>query len=110
MPSSESAVSLVTSGIAYLRVDAWRRVASSYRRQTAAILGDAASPARRFTRVGRHGSGVSRHGRLERVQLVLAGLDDAPAGLRHLVPDAGDLAERLRDDEPRLLVEVGEAR
>src|SRR6185436_17491016 len=39
----------------------------------------------------------------ERPQLVLSGLDDAPARLGHLVPRALEIAERLRDDEPRFV-------
>ena len=44
--------------------------------------------------------------RRKRVQLVLPLLDDAPARLRHLVPRPGEVAERLREHDPRL---VGEA-
>ena len=40
------------------------------------------------------------------MQLVVAGLDDAEAGLRHLVPGAGQVAERLGDHEPGLVGEL----
>jgi hypothetical protein len=53
---------------------------------------------------------VRGYHRFERVQLVLAGLDDPVARLRHLVPDARQIAEWLGDDQPRLLIEEGEAR
>jgi hypothetical protein len=43
--------------------------------------------------------------RLERVQLVLALMDDAVARLRDLVPGTGEIAERLRHDDPGLVRE-----
>ena len=46
---------------------------------------------------------------MERVQLVLTGLDESVARLRHFVPDARQIAEWLGNDQPRLLVEEGEA-
>jgi len=42
---------------------------------------------------------VRGYHRLERVELVLAGLDDPVARLGHFVPDATQIAERLGDDE-----------
>ena len=41
-----------------------------------------------------------RRERHERVQLVVARLDHAVGRFGHLVPDAGQIAERLGDDEP----------
>ena len=35
--------------------------------------------------------------------LLAVGADDPPTGLGHLVPDAGDVAERLGDDQPRVV-------
>jgi hypothetical protein len=37
------------------------------------------------------------------VELVLAVVDDPIAGLRHLVPGAGEVAERLRHDQAGFL-------
>src|SRR5204863_9892986 len=48
--------------------------------------------------------------RLERVQLVLAGLHQAVARLGNLVPGSRQVALRLRNDEARLDVELAEDR
>src|SRR4029450_945822 len=53
-------------------------------------------PCARSSNSGWHGSGP------ERVQLVVAVVDDPVAGLRHLVPGAGEVAQRLRHDQPGL--------
>src|SRR6476646_2816031 len=50
-----------------------------------------------------HESGARRRFRRELVQLVLAGLDHAVRRLRHLVPRSGQVAQRLGDDQPRLV-------
>src|SRR3954452_21704578 len=42
------------------------------------------------------------------MDLVLALLDDAPARLGHRIPDAGEVAERLREHDPRLVRERAE--
>jgi hypothetical protein len=47
-----------------------------------------------------HGSGS------EEVELVVAVMEDAVAGLRYLVPGAGQVAERLGHDQPGLLGEI----
>src|SRR4051812_36436779 len=60
-----------------------------------------AGPARTGRSVGRGGG----EQRLEGVQLVLARLDKAPAGLGDRVPRVRDRPERLGDDQPRLVPE-----
>src|SRR6478609_5412462 len=51
-----------------------------------------------------------RGSRLERVHLVLAGLDAAPLRLRDLVPGAGQVTDRLREHQPGLVRELGQRR
>src|SRR5262249_60786638 len=63
--------------------------------------GDAPSP--------RSGEGLRRKG----AELVVSRLDDRRVGLRHLVPGAGEVAQRLGDDDASLVgedAELGELR
>ena len=46
----------------------------------------------------------------ERTELVLARLDDPDVRLRHLVPRARKVPERLGDDDPRLVRQLGDLR
>ena len=55
---------------------------------------------------GDHGHRLRRRPRVERPHLVVAAADDAAGRLGHLVPDAGDVAERFGDDQPRVVREL----
>src|ERR1700704_5703555 len=57
---------------------------------------------KRMMRSHSHRYRGDRRGGLERVYLLAVRPDDTPAGLGNLVPHAGDVAEGLRDDQPRI--------
>ena len=51
----------------------------------------------------RYSHRLRRHAGSERSKLILSRLDDAVARLRHLVPDARQIPDRLRDNQPGLV-------
>ena len=103
-PGWSSAVSVTTSPNCLADVKRQLRGSRSNRhrctraRRRASATENAERPPRLCDRRG-------RRRRCERVDLVLPWLDDSPARLRHLVPGSGEVAERFRDDQSRLVVE-----